>query len=180
MTSTNSPTGAQHWLDAAGIYRPGEENCLSLRGGGDMLACPWIPTCGKFTPAYQAADAAVSFTNHHNFIQGTMRVGIQIDGRPVRSVTVREFVLRARDFVIIDEIDAFQAVAVDCCATTVDLHSRRPWTAEPQVLDTAAKHLPLRFEDQVIEPFPTSVGPCLRSLADRKRRAELDTSTPDG
>lgn len=142
----------QHWLDSAGIYRPGKENCLSLRGGGEMLACPWIPTCGKFTPAYQAADATVIVTNHHNFIQGTMRVGIQIDGRPVRSVTVREFVLRASDFVIIDEIDAFQAVAVDRCATTVDLHSRRPWTAEPQVLDTAAKHLPLRFEDQLIEP----------------------------
>ncbi|MEU9958622.1 hypothetical protein [Streptomyces sp. NPDC050982] len=142
----------RHWLDSAGIYRPGQENCLSLRGGGEILACPWIPTCGKFTPAYQAADATVIVTNHHNFIQGSMRVGIQIDGRPVRSVTVREFVLRASDFVIIDEIDAFQAVAVDRCATTVDLHSRRPWTAEPQILDTAAKHLPLRFEDQLIEP----------------------------
>ncbi|MGW2214128.1 hypothetical protein ACWCSD_04000 [Nonomuraea sp. NPDC001684] len=142
----------QHWLESAGIYRPGRENCLSLHSGGQILACPWIPTCGKFTPAYQAAHATVIVTNHHNFIQGTMRVGIQIDGRPVRSVTVREFVLRASDFVIIDEIDAFQSVAVDRCATTVDLHSRRPWTAEPQILDTAAKHLPLRYEDQLIEP----------------------------
>lgn len=25
---------------------------------------------GKFTPAYQAADATVIVTNHHNFIQG--------------------------------------------------------------------------------------------------------------
>ncbi|MFG2698023.1 hypothetical protein [Kitasatospora sp. NPDC048407] len=143
----------QHWLDSAGTYHPGKENCLSLRGGGDMLACPWIPTCGKFTPAYQAADATVIVTNHHNFIQGTMRVGIQIDGRPIRSVTVREFVLRASDFVIIDEVDAFQAVAVDRCATTVDLHSRQPWTAEPQTLDIAAKYLPLRFENQLIEPI---------------------------
>ncbi|AYN31866.1 hypothetical protein DUI70_1363 [Streptomyces albus] len=142
----------RHWLKTAGTYRPGKENCFSLRSGGDTLACPWAPTCGKFTPLYSAAEATVIVTNHHNFIQGTTRLGVQLDGRPVRSMPVREFVLRATDFVIIDEIDAFQAVAVDRCADDLALHSRQPWTAAPQTLDQAAKHLPLRLESELVEP----------------------------
>lgn len=143
-----------HWLDSAGSYPPGNENCFTLQQEENQLACcPWIPTCGKYAPVYAACEAAVIVTNHHNFLKGNLRVGINLDGRPTHGVTVREFALRTCSAVIIDEIDQFQATAVDECASEIVLHSRRAWTSAPQALDTDAKHLPTRVEESLLHPI---------------------------
>lgn len=140
-------------IESAGTYRRGQENCIGLRQDKSYAACPWIPTCGKFAPVYEACNAAVVVTNHHNFIQGNVRIGVQIDERAIRDVTVRELVLRLSDAVVIDEIDAFQATAIDKCASQMVLHSRRPGTADPQVLDTDAKRLPTKTEAGLLNPI---------------------------
>ncbi|WP_143220917.1 hypothetical protein [Actinomadura sp. CNU-125] len=137
-------------LDGAGTYPPGQENCLTLQRGDTFAACPWIPRCDKFAPVYDACDAAVVVTNHHHFIDGTLKIGVNLDGRPTRGLTVREFALRTSHAVIIDEIDQFQSNVVNKCATTIVLHSRRPWTSAPQKFDTDSKQLPIRVESSLL------------------------------
>ena len=135
------------FLEATGDYPPGRESCLSLhRQGAGSVACPWIPTCGKYTPVYEAADANVVIMNHYVFMQGNLRIGVNLDGRPVRSMTAAEFALRTCHAVLIDEVDQFQSRAVDKCASEVILHSRRHWSAAPQEMDTDAKRL--RIDDE--------------------------------
>ncbi|GAA0956345.1 hypothetical protein [Actinocorallia libanotica] len=138
------------FLDSAGTYPPGQENCLTLQHGTMFAACPWIPHCGKWAPVYAACDASVVVTNHHNFIDGTLKIGVNLDGRPTSGLTVREFVLRTSHAVIVDEIDQFQSTVVDRCATRMILHTRRPWESAPQLFDTDAKHLPIRVESSLL------------------------------
>ncbi|WP_406139514.1 hypothetical protein OH828_20660 [Streptomyces anulatus] len=135
------------FLESTGDYPPGREPCLSLhRQGVGSAACPWIPTCGKFTPVYEAATANVVIMNHYVFMQGHLKIGINLDGRPVRSMTAAEFALRTCHAVAIDEVDQFQSRAVDKCASEIVLHSRRHWSAAPQEMDTDAKRL--RIDDE--------------------------------
>ncbi|GAA4307054.1 hypothetical protein GCM10023178_15280 [Actinomadura luteofluorescens] len=138
------------FLDSAGTYPPGQENCLTLQRGTTFAACPWIPQCGKFAPVYASCDAAVVVTNLHNFIDGTLKIGLNLDGRPTTGLTIREFVVRTSHAVVIDEIDQFQSNVVDKCATQIVLHTRRPWESAPQQFDTDAKHLPLRVESSLV------------------------------
>jgi hypothetical protein len=135
------------FLEATGDYPPGREPCLSLyRQGVGSAACPWIPTCGKFAPVYEACAANVIIMNHYVFMQGSLRIGVNLDGRPVRSMTAAEFALRTCHAVLVDEVDQFQSRAVDKCASEVILHSRRHWSAAPQEMDTDAKRL--RIDDE--------------------------------
>ena len=135
------------FLEATGDYPPGREPCLSLhRQGAGSVACPWIPTCGKYAPVYEAAGASVVIMNHYMFMQGNLRIGVNLDGRPVRGMTAAEFALRTCHSVLIDEVDQFQSRAVDKCASEVVLHSRRHWSAAPQEMDTDAKRL--RIDDE--------------------------------
>lgn len=140
------------FLDTAGTYPAGQENCFSLERDNAYFACPWLPTCDKYAPVYAACEAAVVVTNHHNFVDGNLQVGLVLDGRPTRGVTVREFGLRTCHAVIIDEIDQFQHTVIDKCATHVVLHSRRPWTSAPQKFDIDAKKLPIRVETSLVNP----------------------------
>ncbi|MFB7668402.1 hypothetical protein ACFC1R_31530 [Kitasatospora sp. NPDC056138] len=135
------------FLEATGDYPPGREPCLSLHQQGvGAAACPWIPTCGRYAPVYEAADANVVIMNHYVFMQGNLRIGVNLDGRPVRSMTAAEFALRTCHAVLIDEVDQFQSRAVDKCASEIILHSRRHWSAAPQEMDTDAKRL--RIDDE--------------------------------
>ncbi|GAA0400530.1 hypothetical protein GCM10009541_49590 [Micromonospora gifhornensis] len=135
------------FLEATGDYPPGREPCLSLhRQGVGSAACPWIPTCGKFAPVYEACAANVVIMNHYVFMQGTLRIGVNLDSRPVRSMTAAEFALRTCHAVLLDEVDQFQSRAIDKCASEVVLHSRRHWSAAPQEMDTDAKRL--RIDDE--------------------------------
>ncbi|QMU67112.1 hypothetical protein [Streptacidiphilus sp. P02-A3a] len=135
------------FLEATGDYPPGREPCLSLhRQGVGSAACPWIPTCGKFAPVYEAAAASVVIMNHYVFMQGNLRIGVNLDGRPVRSMTAAEYALRAFHAVAIDEVDQFQSRAIDKCASEIVLHSRRHWSAAPQEMDSDAKRL--RIDDE--------------------------------
>ncbi|MEK8144244.1 hypothetical protein NKH18_27400 [Streptomyces sp. M10(2022)] len=70
--------------------------------------------------------------NHYVFMQGHLKIGINLDGRPVRSMTAAEFALRTCHAVAIDEVDQFQSRAVDKCASEIVLHSRRHWSAAPR------------------------------------------------
>jgi hypothetical protein len=135
------------FLESTGDYPPGREPCLSLyRQGVGSAACPWIPTCGKFAPVYEAASANVVIMNHYAFMKSNLKIGVNLDGRPVRSMTVAEFALRTCHAVVIDEVDQFQSRAVDQCASEIILHSRRHWSAAPQEMDTDAKRL--RIDDE--------------------------------
>ncbi|MFY1692815.1 hypothetical protein [Plantactinospora sp. WMMB782] len=141
----------REFTEATGDYPPGREPCLSLgRQGVGMSACPWIPTCGKFAPVYQACDANVVVMNHFLFLQGSLRIGVNLDGRPVYTMTAAEFALRTCHAVLIDEVDQFQSRAIERCASDVKLHSRRHWTSAPQAMDTDAKRLPIHDENELL------------------------------
>ncbi|MFB7448815.1 hypothetical protein [Streptomyces sp. NPDC056194] len=138
-------------LESSADYPPGREPCLSLyRQGVGASACPWIPTCGKFAPVYEACSAHVVVTNHFAFLQGNLRIGVNLDGRPVNGIGVAEFALRTCHAVLVDEVDQFQSRAVDRCAGEVVLHSRRHWTAAPQEMDTDAKRLSISDEANLL------------------------------
>ncbi|MEV1013271.1 hypothetical protein AB0I89_22055 [Micromonospora sp. NPDC049801] len=141
----------REFTESTGDYPPGREPCLSLgRQGVGVSACPWIPTCSKFTPVYEACDANVVVMNHFYFLQGTLRIGVNLDGRPVRTLTAAEFALRTSHAVLIDEVDQFQSRAIERCASDVKLHSRRHWTSAPQEIDTDAKRLPIDDENVLL------------------------------
>ncbi|MFJ8770379.1 hypothetical protein [Streptomyces clavifer] len=132
-------------------YPPGREPCLSLhRQALASAACPWIPTCGKFAPVYQACAAHVVVMNHYAFLQGNLRIGVKLDERPVQGMSTAEFALRTCHAVLVDEVDQFQSRAVDKCAGQVVLHSRRHWTAAPQQVDTDVKRLPIEAESGLL------------------------------
>lgn len=138
-------------LESNADYPPGREPCLSLyRQDLGASACPWIPTCGKFAPVYEACSAHVVVTNHFAFLKGNLRIGVNLDGRPVQGVSVAEFALRTCHAVLVDEVDQFQSRAVDQCAGEVVLHSRRHWTAAPQEMDADAKRLPISAEASLL------------------------------
>ena len=88
--------------------------------------------------------------NHYMFMQGNLRIGVNLDGRPVRGVTAAEFALRTCHAVLVDEVDQFQSRAVDKCASEVVLHSRRHWSAAPQEMDTDVKRLPIDDEHNLL------------------------------
>ncbi len=138
-------------IDAAAPYPPGREPCLSLHTQGvGAAACPWIPTCGKFTPVYQACEADVVVMNHFMFMQGNLRIGVNLDGRPIRRMTAAEFALRTCHTVLIDEIDQFQCRAIDKSTSDISLHSRRHWSAVPQEFDVDAKRMPIADEHDLL------------------------------
>jgi hypothetical protein len=139
------------FLEATGDYPPGREPCFSLhQQGAGSAACPWIPTCGKYAPVYEAASASVVIMNHYMFMQGKLRIGVNLDGRPVRGMTAAELALRTCHAVLIDEVDQFQSRAIDKCASEVVLHSRRHWSAAPQEMDTDAKRLHIDDEHDLL------------------------------
>jgi hypothetical protein len=139
------------FLEATGDYPPSRESCFSLhRQGTGSVACPWIPTCGKYAPVYEAAAASVVIMNHYMFMQGNLRIGVNLDGRPVRGMTAAELALRTCHAVLIDEVDQFQSRAIDKCASEVVLHSRRHWLAAPQEMDTDAKRLHIDDEHDLL------------------------------
>ena len=83
------------FLEATGDYPPSREPCFSLRRQGTgSVACPWIPTCGKYAPVYEAAAASVIIMNHYMFMQGNLRIGVNLDGLPVHGMTAAELALR--------------------------------------------------------------------------------------
>ena len=139
------------FLEATGDYPPSREPCFSLRQQGTgSVACPWIPTCGKYAPVYEAAAASVVIMNHYMFMQGNLRIGVNLDGRPVHGMTAAELALRTCHSVLIDEVDQFQSRAIDKCASEVVLHSRRHWSAAPQEMDTDAKRLHIDDEHDLL------------------------------
>lgn len=134
-----------------GNYPHGQEPCRSLaRGEGKPHMCPWIPVCGKFKPAYEAANADVIVLNHFMFMQGKIKIGVNLDGKPVDRPSAAEIVLKTCHAILVDEVDQLQSRAIEKCTSEVTLHSRRPWTAAPQEIDTDSKQLPIQDERNLL------------------------------
>ncbi|MGD3111325.1 hypothetical protein [Streptomyces sp. YGL11-2] len=174
-------------MDPPSLYRAGEENCLTLsRPGSDesSYACPYIPVCGKFTPLYEATNAAVIVTNHANLISGTLRIGAVLDGaqwrgnaRGTRGLSVLEMILRACDLVVIDEVDAFQKNAISRCTSELTLASRKR-ESDLRELDRDAKRLPTTYERSLLSPVSQARFMSeflLLSLGNRLRMNPRDT-----
>jgi hypothetical protein len=138
-------------MDPADLFKPGDENCTTLTSaatGSNWLACPFIPVCGKFEQLYEAVDAAVIVTNHHNLLDGSTRIGIVLDeqahngtARGTAGVSVLEFILRACDVLLVDEVDAFQSTAIASCTSELVLASRKR-TSVPRAIDDDTHKLP--------------------------------------
>lgn len=174
-------------MDPPSLYRPGEENCLTLsRAGSDDSAhtCPFVPVCGKFKPLYDAADAAVIVTNHANLISGTLRIGAVLDGaewrgkaRGTRGLSVLEMILRSCDLVVVDEVDAFQKSVIGRCTSELTLASRKR-ESDLRELDRDAKRLPTPYERGLLTPVSQArlmSEFLLLSLGNRLRMNPRDT-----
>jgi hypothetical protein len=117
-----------HHTRATAPYPPGQESChrlTPLPPEQGIRTCPWMPTCGKFEQQRQACAASVIVTNHHNFMAGRIKIGVNLDGRATARVSVAELVLRRSHAVMIDEVDQFQSTALDMCTSDLTLASRR-------------------------------------------------------
>lgn len=117
---------------AVDAWEPGAEPCMSLRKirsdgsvSGGRWMCPWKPSCGKFRLARQACRASVIVTSHVNFLAGRLHVPVIIGGRAEENLTVEELLLHRSHWVLIDEVDAFQAAMISHSAHHLDLATRR-------------------------------------------------------
>jgi hypothetical protein len=104
------------------VWQPGQEPCTRLHRSttagrrSRALACPWRPTCGKFRLARAACSADVIITTHANFVLGRLQAPVQDDDGVTDGLTVEELVLRRSSLVVIDEVDTFQATALQSSA----------------------------------------------------------------
>ncbi|WP_189094378.1 hypothetical protein [Nocardia jinanensis] len=108
-------------------WEPGQEPCTNLRVPDEeqRYRCPLISVCEKWRPWRRAAESAkVIVTNHAYFQSGSVPVPVTLNGRPRPRITVQEFLLQRADVVMIDEIDAFQAQAVENSGRTLVLARR--------------------------------------------------------
>lgn len=134
-----------------GTYPQGQEPCTRLtRGEGKPHMCPWVPVCGKFRPVYESADADVVVLNHFMFMQGKIKIGVDLDGRAVSGRSAAELILKTCHAVLVDEVDQFQSRAIEKCTSELTLHSRRHWTAAPQEIDTDSKRMPINDERNLL------------------------------
>jgi hypothetical protein len=132
--------------------KPGGEPCERLHQpdgkgglGKESRVCPWKPACPKFAQSRAAVTAGVVVTNHHNFLGGKLQIPIEFDGRSRHRMAISEFLLSCFDVVVIDEIDQFQATAVDVCAKEMPLSSRHRWDEIPlKRLDDDRGRIPVR------------------------------------
>lgn len=128
-------------------YPPGDETCrtlIPLPPESGSRTCPWMATtCGKYEQHRNACTSSVIVTNHHNFMVGRFPLGVILDGRLVGDMTVAELVFRRSHAVMIDEIDQFQSVALDMCASELVLDSRRTPAVPLRELDDDKGRLPV-------------------------------------
>ncbi|ASU59857.1 hypothetical protein CGQ36_20835 [Nocardiopsis dassonvillei] len=132
----------------------GDEPCNRLGGSGRKArACCFIPVCGRWRPLYEAHEAAVTVTNHPNFVSGKTGIGVRLGERPIAGMSVRELLIRTCDAMIIDEFDAFQKNAVGTSTSDTVLASRRAWTSLLQRLDHDVQYLSSTDQKSVQKPI---------------------------
>jgi len=108
-------------------WQPGGEPCTDLQRPGEegRHLCPLVVRCGKWEPWRRAAGPAqVIVTNHAYFQEGLVPIPSSVDGIERGRMPAQEFLLRRASAVFIDEIDAFQARAVDQSGRTLVLARR--------------------------------------------------------
>ncbi len=114
-------------IDDGPAWQPGQEPCTDLREPGeeDRCRCPFIPVCEKWRPWRRAAETArIIVTNHAYFQSGSVPIPAVVDGHDRGWISAQEFLLGRGDVVVIDEIDAFQARAVQDSGRTLVLARR--------------------------------------------------------
>lgn len=134
-----------HHTRATAPYPNGQESChrlTPLPPEQGVRTCPWITTCGKYEQQRQACTASVIVTNHHNFMAGRLKIGVNLDGRATAHVSIAELVLRRSHAVMIDEVDQFQSTALDMCTSDLILASRRSTKVPLRELDADIASLP--------------------------------------
>lgn len=123
--SYSCPLTAQATVSSAAVdsWSPGQEPCDQLKvngpGGRTVYACPWRGTCGKFRHHRAAATASILVTNHANFLSGHIHTPLRGRPAPGRNMTTEQLLLHRSHLVIIDEVDALQALAFDRAARQV-------------------------------------------------------------
>jgi hypothetical protein len=108
-------------------WQPGGEPCTDLQRPGEegRHICPLVVRCGKWAPWRRAAGPArVIVTNHAYFQEGLVPIPSSADGVERGRMSAQEFLLRRAAAVFVDEIDAFQAWAVDHSGKTLVLARR--------------------------------------------------------
>lgn len=96
-------------------WQPGQEPCTDLQEPGEegRHRCLFIGICEKWEPWRQAAGPArIIVTNHAYFQQGSVPIPVTINGQTYGRISAQDLLLRRAHFLMIDEIDAFQAHAV--------------------------------------------------------------------
>ncbi|MFB9464975.1 hypothetical protein [Streptomyces cinereospinus] len=108
---------------AVDSWSPGQEPCDQLKPNGSagrkVYSCPWRGSCGKFRHHRAAASANILVTNHANFLTGHIHVPLRGRPAPGRNMTTEQLLLHRSHLVIIDEVDALQALAFDRAARQV-------------------------------------------------------------
>ncbi|KOV50849.1 hypothetical protein ADL00_42605 [Streptomyces sp. AS58] len=126
---------------AVDSWSPGQEPCDQLKANGPgkrtTYACPWRGTCGKFRHHRAAATANILVTNHANFLSGHIHTPLRGRPAPGRNMTTEQLLLHRSHLVIIDEVDALQALAFDRAARQVLL--ARDGTSNTPVRDLDAQ-----------------------------------------
>ena len=137
----------EHLTEIAQPYPPGRESCRTLEAlppATGNRACPWMThACGKYEQHRRACTASVVVTNHHYFMVGRFPLGASVDGQMAGGLSVAELLLRRSHAVMIDEIDQFQSVALDMCASELVLDSRRNAAVPLKELDNDKGKLPV-------------------------------------
>ena len=112
--------------DQDGPPEPGDEPCFWLqqqKGRREKaVACPFAGTCSKQRLFQDAALADILVVNHHALLAGRVRYPFEQE-RGAGATTVTEIVLRRAGVVLIDEIDAYQKIAIELRAGTLALSS---------------------------------------------------------
>jgi hypothetical protein len=108
-------------------WQPGAEPCTDLQRPGEegRHICPLVVRCGKWAPWRRAAGPArVIVTNHAYFQEGLVPIPSSAEGVERGRISAQEFLLRRAAVVFVDEIDAFQARAVEQSGKTLVLARR--------------------------------------------------------
>jgi hypothetical protein len=109
------------------VWQPGQEPCADLQEPGQegRHRCPLIDICEKWEPWRQAAGPArIIVTNHAYFQQGSLPIPVEVNGQIQGRISAQDLLLRRASIVMIDEIDSFQAHAVQRSGRTLVLARR--------------------------------------------------------
>ncbi|MFF2619708.1 hypothetical protein [Kitasatospora sp. NPDC058046] len=150
----------QAQLEGRDAFEAGREPCTVAAsdafGQPERALCPYVSSCGKFSHIEAATTARIIVTTHACFQSGMIKIPVEVDGEVRNSISVREFLLRLASYVVVDEVDAYQARGFDECGV-LELASRsRPTTVLRRIRDSLHQ-APPRLAVAVRRPLTRAV-----------------------